>query len=202
MKLYAQQNKQFFSQNEQSFIMSSLNLSNPFQVQKISYKKLYGNRILLIVTISFNGGDANYPFKAVILMDSLGKKIYNIIKSDTIYFKKIFKNEKPFLILEELNSKGNGWHRIFGFDGHRLKNFLDLHNDSIKTIDEYYDETTFIPNRLMLKIIKGNDYDTYAISFTGVKETLNKNTNEFVKSKLEISFLYDNKRKLFVYKKQ
>jgi len=189
----------FFSKKEQNEIKHCLNIPKEFTIEKIFLWKIFGNEEVYVISIVYDGSGANYPFKGCVIMNSTGTKLISIIKSKRFYLKKILQNQLPFLIVEECTSKGNGWHRILGMENKGIKNFLNLINDRIHTIDEYYDKTVFEPHVMRLNIKDINKDGFSDIVFTTTLKVIEQNGIE-KKMKLNYVFLYIQKKKLFLPK--
>lgn len=193
---------------------------NTFKHGNIStYKKvkIYGSEEDYIF-IEYNYVDessSGFPYKCQFILTTKGKliKIFGGLK---IEFIEIFKNEKPFLMVLDVTSKGNGQHNFYKIIRDSLENVYD--NKSIRTYDKHHDNKVYEPYELRLEIKDFNKDGFNDLCFYGKlifiqgqtkygdwfnSEIVNGETieysidNPFKKTPIEFIFLYDKQSKHF-----
>lgn len=192
--------KVFFSKNEIKEVNQLLAISN-FQISKIFYWKVFGEKKVCVIKVIFDGGDANSPFSGCVIMNEGATKILSAFKAQRFYLKRILENEFPFIVAEEISSKGNGWHKVLGMSGNLIKDFLDTKNNDIHTIDAHFDRTLYNPSVMRVGVFDYNKDGYNDLIFKTTLSIFEFGGNDLEeKKKIEYIFLYNKTKKMFIPK--
>lgn len=189
------------------------------------YKKIRINGTennFIILEYEYDGGAmVTFPWRYQILMSEDGKAIetFSGLRCEQI---EIMPNEKPFLLILKVTSRGNGGHEIYKVVEGKLENIYEGYYDyDLRTYDKHQDLAVYEPEELKIKINDDNGDGLNDLTFEGeliylmakspkgfwydVDEINGKTIeysieNPWKKSSIQFVFLYDKKTGHFIAK--